>query len=57
MARDASVLDVLCLRCSHRKVVHLLSLLERCGPDKPIHELRFRCAICGGSADVRETIR
>jgi hypothetical protein len=33
MARDASALDVLCLRCSHRKVVHCLSLMERFGPD------------------------
>jgi hypothetical protein len=57
MARDQSVLDLRCLGCARRKVVYLLGLIERYGPDKPIRDLRFKCTICGGNADVRETIR
>jgi hypothetical protein len=57
MARDQSVLDLRCLGCSRRKVVYLLGLIERFGSDKPINELRFKCEICAGTADVRETFR
>lgn len=57
MARDQSVLVVKCRGCRHEKVVCLLGLIERFGPDKPISQLPFRCGICGGLANVSETMR
>lgn len=49
LAMNGTELQAVCTRCKHRKLLSLLSLLERFGPTSAAIAVRphLRCSVCG----------